>query len=178
MRKTDYSNAFANNFIVYVDKLPNLEFFITNTPLPDVSIDGARVNTRYIDFDLHGDNLEFQPLSLSFIVDEYYHNYEEVYNWIYGQANPTVVSKTFSPYTDIYIILLDNNKNPFGKVHFIDAFPITLDGPVYELQQAGNVEPITITAQFSYTEFRFTRTMEKPEPNPRKDLELIKSFLS
>jgi hypothetical protein len=168
MSKNDVSKAIATNFIVFVEALPNLEFFITDSPIPDIDVGFAPVTTRVHDFGLHGDKVEFGQLTIGFMVDEYFYNYEELYKWLFMQANPVNVEASDIPKTDIYVKILDNNKNPAAELKFVDAFPTNMGGLTFNSQ--GTPDPLQGTVTFKYSYFLFKRLGTSPAPAKRKPL--------
>lgn len=155
-RQNDYSNSLNTNFQVFIDRLPNVQFFLTDTPVPDVDVGGAVVNTRVHDFSLPGDKVEFGPLTIGFYVDEYWFSYEEVYNWLFNMSNPDIPENSRGDLrTDIHVALLDNNKNKFATVKFIDAFPTNLSGVTYNT--GGNAEGLQAQVMMTYSHFVFDR---------------------
>ena len=124
------------------------------------------------------DKMEYDNLTITFIVDEYLENYISLHNWIRGIGFPTerqeyrtfrdVTSNTPasgkavpSPdivgaavpdkamYSDAYVMILSNKNNPILQVNFEDVFPVSI-GDLDFTQDATDVEYLFATAEFAY----------------------------
>jgi hypothetical protein len=80
--KMDYASPIQFRF--KITKLPEVEFFIQTVNLPGISIGSATVPTPLYDFPVPGDEISFQSLDVSFLVDENLNNYKELHDWISG----------------------------------------------------------------------------------------------
>ena len=71
------------NFDLQVNKLPKTKYFCTGVTLPGVNFSEAlHATTLAINSYLPGDKIEFDPLTVKFVVDEDMKNYQEIFNWI------------------------------------------------------------------------------------------------
>jgi hypothetical protein len=80
--KMDYASPVQFRF--KIAKLPQVEFFIQSVNLPGISIGDANVATPLYDYPVPGDEITYQSLDISFLVDENLNNYKEVHDWISG----------------------------------------------------------------------------------------------
>ena len=80
--KMDYASPIQFRF--KIAKLPLVEFFIQTVNLPGISIGEATVPTPLYDYPVPGDEISYQSLDLSFLVDENLNNYKELHDWISG----------------------------------------------------------------------------------------------
>ena len=80
--KMDYASPVQFRF--KIAKLPQVEFFIQSVNLPGISIGTATVPTPLYDYPVPGDEISFQSLDVSFLVDENLNNYKELHDWISG----------------------------------------------------------------------------------------------
>jgi len=80
--KMDYASPVQFRF--KIAKLPQVEFFIQTVNLPGISIGTATVPTPLYDYPVPGDEISFQSLDISFLVDENLNNYKELHDWISG----------------------------------------------------------------------------------------------
>jgi len=80
--KMDYASPVQFRF--KIAKLPQVEFFIQSVNLPGISIGDATVATPLYDYPVPGDEITYQSLDISFLVDENLNNYKEVHDWISG----------------------------------------------------------------------------------------------
>ena len=171
----DYASPTQFRFGVH--QLPNVEFFTVTANLPGISAGTATQATPFKDIPIMGEKLEYENLSISFIVDEYLENYISLHNWMTGIGFPEkreqfqifrdVTSNTpasgktppvdlagkaipdKSLFSDAFIQILSNKNNPIVEVNFENAFPISLSALDYT-QNATNVDYIVATAEFAY----------------------------
>ena len=80
--KMDYASPVQFRF--KIAKLPQVEFFIQTVNLPGISIGEATVPTPLYDYPVPGDEISYQSLDISFLVDENLNNYKELHDWLSG----------------------------------------------------------------------------------------------
>ena len=173
--KLDYASPTQFKFGIH--QLPLVEFFTVSANIPSVSVGVATIETPFKDIPLMGDKMEFDNLTITFIVDEYLENYITLHNWIRGIGFPTerkefrsfrdVTSNTpaggktpsvdlvgaavsdKAMYSDAYLMVLSNKNNPIIEIDFQNLFPVSL-GALEFTQTATDVEYMTVDAEFAY----------------------------
>ena len=80
--KMDYASPIQFRF--KIAKLPLVEFFVQSVNLPGISIGDATVPTSLYNYPVPGDEISYQSLDISFLVDENLNNYKELHDWISG----------------------------------------------------------------------------------------------
>ena len=171
----DYASP--TQFRFGINQLPKVEFFTVSANLPGISAGTATHATPFKDIPIMGEKLDYENLSISFIVDEYLENYISLHNWMIGYGFPKdreqfrtfrdVTSNTPADggipsvdiigsatpdkamYSDAFLQILSNKNNPILEVSFENAFPISLSALNFT-QTATDVEYMTATAEFAY----------------------------
>ena len=69
-------------------KLPTVEFFCQTANIPGISLGQATVDTPLKSIPFPGDELNYQDLGISFLVDENLNNYKEIHDWLLGLGAP------------------------------------------------------------------------------------------
>ena len=143
-----------NNFIITFDKIPTVEFYATDIPLPGFNLGESIINTRTLDFTVPSDKVDFDPLTITFNVDENLKNYIELYSWVMDLGHPER-SKVNRPddkdaTSDATLTVLNNQKNPIVNINIKDAFPLSVGELAFNLQTS---EPVICTATFKYSWF-------------------------
>ena len=69
-------------------KLPTVEFFCQTANIPGISLGQATIDTPLKSIPFPGDELNYQDLGISFLVDENLNNYKEIHDWIIGLGAP------------------------------------------------------------------------------------------
>ena len=171
----DYASPTQFRFGIH--QLPKVEFFTVSANLPGISAGVVTHATPFKDIPTMGEKLEYENLSISFIVDEYLENYISLHNWMVGigfqksreqfrtfrdvTSNTPAGGKTPSVdiigsatpdkamYSDAFLQILSNKNNPIVEVSFENAFPISLSALDFT-QTATDVEYLVATAEFAY----------------------------
>jgi len=84
--KTDYASPTQFKFNIL--KLPKVEYFCTQINLPGISLGAVNQPTPFKDIPLPGDKLSYDPLSMTFLVDENLENFQEIHGWLVGLGFP------------------------------------------------------------------------------------------
>ena len=175
--KQDYADPTKFKFSII--KLPKVEYFCTQVNLPGISIsDNYSQPTPFRDIPLPGEKLRYEPLSVTFLVDENLENYQEIYGWLRGIGFPgghaefkTLLaggsdrfptSKNATPnqggiFSDATLNILTSKNNPVTEVRFNDCFPISLSSLQYN-QQATDTDYLTATVTFEYKLYDFANS--------------------
>ena len=171
----DYASQTQFRFGIH--QLPKVEFFTVSANLPGISAGTAIRATPFKDIPTMGEKLDYENLSISFIVDEYLENYISLHNWMIGYGFPKnreqfrtfrdVTSNTPADggipsvdiigsatpdkamYSDAFLQILSNKNNPILEVSFQNEFPISLSALDFT-QTATDVEYMVATAEFAY----------------------------
>lgn len=151
----------AVSFEVNIARLPNVEFFCQRISIPSVVLGEAFQPMPFMNLPVEGDTLTFEPLNLSFILDEDLKNYQEVYNWLTALGFPreysqfaslkdaSAASEYNSMFSDMSIILLTNKSNPNYEISFTDTFPTSLSGIQLDTTQM-SLDPIVVDVTFNF----------------------------
>ena len=175
--KLDYASP--TQFKFSINQLPKVEFFTVSANIPDLSLSDVVIPTPFKPIPVLGQNLTYGNLSITFIVDEFLENYRELHEWLTGigfpkdrkqfsefrsnTANRGTASKTpvadvgavgksvsdSAMFSDATLTVLSNKNNPIVEVRFADMYPVSL-GALEFTQQAGDVEYMTVQADFTY----------------------------
>jgi len=84
--KLDYASPTQFKFSII--KLPKVEFFVTDINLPGIELASLTQNTTLKQIPIPGNDLQYDPLTLSFMVDENFENYQEIHGWLVGLGYP------------------------------------------------------------------------------------------
>jgi hypothetical protein len=85
--KLDYASPTQFKFSII--KLPKVEYFCTAANIPGISLGGALSQvTPLKDVPLPGDKLTYEPLQMTFLVDENLENFQEIHGWLVGLGFP------------------------------------------------------------------------------------------
>lgn len=144
-------------------RAPNIEFFIQSIILPGLSIGPVNEGTPFVKIPYSGEHIDYEPLQITFMVDEDMKNYMEIYNWMLGLGFPDNYDQYKAlqeqpKYTgtgiksEISLLILTSSNNPNYNVVFSDAFPTALSRLAFSSAET-SVKYLTCSAMFSYSKF-------------------------
>jgi hypothetical protein len=175
--KLDYASPTQFRFGIH--QLPKVEFFSTAATIPAIALSDVIVPTAFKSIPMMGDQLTYDNLAISFIVDEYLENYLSIHEWMTAIGFPknrtqfsqfksntsNTPSTASSPsrdigdvqkptsanalFSDATLTVLSNKNNPIVNVFFRDLYPIAMTGLSYN-QAATDVEYLTAEITFAY----------------------------
>ena len=152
-------------------KIPNTEYFIQEVNLPGIAFSGdAVLNTRFTSLNMMGDTVNYEPLEISFAVQENLSNWREIHDWMVGIGFPentgqfadaisdaavtttSVPSRTANVSTlqsDATLMIMTNKNNPTVKVNFKNVYPTSLSGVSFDTKDT-DAQNLTATMTMSY----------------------------
>jgi len=175
--KLDYASPTQFRFGIH--QLPKVEFFSTAATIPAIALSDVIVPTAFKSIPMMGDQLTYDNLAISFIVDEYLENYLSIHEWMTAigfPKNRTQFSEfksntsntpsanavksndigdvqkptsTNALFSDATLTILSNKNNPIVNVFFRDLYPVAMTGLSYN-QAATDVEYLTAEITFAY----------------------------
>ena len=127
-----------------IGALPKTSFFIQSVNLPGVTLEGAVISTPQLqNFSRHTGIITYDPLNVTFLIDEYLKNWQEVFQWMVGEENK---------YTSAVLTILSSAMNPTMEFHFKDIFPTTLSEISFDSTTTDPTYQVS-TVSFNYTEY-------------------------
>jgi hypothetical protein len=160
----------STKFILAFSRISNTQYFCQEINLPGISMNEATYPTPFVDLPIPGDKLIYEPLNVTFIVDEELQSWIEIHNWLRGMTFPTNFDEyknlknlssvsQYSPkpqYADGILSILSALNNPKTKIHFNDIFPTSLSA--IQFNSTDNDTPtITATATFRYSWYNISK---------------------
>ena len=127
-----------------VSALPNTSFFIQSVNLPGIALEGAAIATPQLqNFSRHTGIVTYEALDVTFMIDEYLKNWQEIYEWMIGKE---------SKYTTAVLTILSSSMNATMEMHFKEIFPTSLSAVSFDSTTTDPVYQIA-TVSFNYTEY-------------------------
>lgn len=156
----DINPLLRNAFKMQIDGLPRLTFSCTKCAVPAVSIGTVEqpVGRFGGNVKMPGGSVTYNPLSLSFIVDENLKNYREIRDWMektvsfssYENYEPN----TSKHFRDLLLYTTNSARIPNLRIFFRGAFPKSL-GDVDLSSMLTATEPVSVAAVFMFTTLDF-----------------------
>ena len=143
-------------------KLPGVSFYCQSANVPSQNLAVAMQATRFNTIPEPGDEVNYDDLTVRFLVDEDLKNYRSIHNWIRYLGHPesdkdwTTYADGDSyqekQYSDGILFVLDSNFNRKFKIYFKDLFPVSLSGLNFDSTYT-DTEYFAVDATFKFTIF-------------------------
>jgi hypothetical protein len=168
---TDRNFLQANGFSFTVNRAPTLGFFGNAVNVPGL-IMNTTVQPNYLrNIPRPGTQLDFNDLTIRFLVDQGLENYTEIQNWLRGIGFPESLSEIYewqntgpvkksdkdeiNLYSDGTMTILNGINRPVFSVVFKDLFPTSISDLQFD-SQTTDVEYLTAQVTFKYSVYNIT----------------------
>ena len=144
-------------FKFQLNNFPTVNYFCQSATLPGISISAIDVPTPLKTVAMVGDEVNFEELSIKFIVDENMKNWLSIYDWIIGLGFPTKegqekykkLSEDSELTTDATLTVLTSNMNPQINFVFRECFPLSLTSIAFD-SGGTDIDYVTADVTFRY----------------------------
>ena len=164
---TAFANQITNRnflspaaFLFNITKVPKVSFFCSSASIPSISLETNTQPSYLKDIDVPGEKLDYENLTLRFLVDEDLKNYMAIHNWMTGLGFPES-TKDFKDevtkpdttidmnqqYSDGSLSIQNSNFRTNAIVKFKDLFPTALTSLEFD---TGVTDIQYFTAQVSF----------------------------
>lgn len=128
---------------------PHVTYHSQSVQLPSMSIDTPLFATPHRDIIMPGTKLDFDPLTITFLVDDDLNNYKEVYYWMLKMAFDKSTHKANK--ADGTLHILNGDLTPKTTVKFINLHPTTLSDISFDSSQTEpESQVVFITMEYDY----------------------------
>ena len=145
-----------------IETLPQTNWFLTSVNLPGISLAEIVQPTQLMQAQVPGNDLVFDPLTITFLVDENLNNWRELYDWMIGLGFPNEYNeyKAYKAskgiYSDATLSILNSNMNVNYIMLFKDLFPTSISEVAFDSASA-DIEGIKATATFRYLTYSYEK---------------------
>jgi|TARA_R100000081_G_C4781791_1_gene151975 hypothetical protein len=160
---TSYLSPLGFRFVL--NRTPNTNYFVQNVRLPTLTLGQFDLEDPFVKLPTPGTKLSFEPLDITFLVDEDMSNYLEIHAWLRGLGFPetfdqygnfirnnqtrSALTEASAVFSDGTLMVLSNHQNGNIKVIFEDMFPIALSDLSFD-STLTDVEYLRATVTFRY----------------------------
>lgn len=148
----EFDDALQTSFVFKLSKSPVLTYATQGVTLPGISVNEIQVNYQNYNGYLPSNTAQYDPLNLTFLVDENFKNYDYLYNQLilYTQKPKSVnIDEVFD---ELHVFRLNSAKKPIADIVFHKAFCTNLSSIDYS-SAASTDEPLLCSATFRYQTF-------------------------
>ena len=167
VKNKNFLNPTGFKFIL--NRAPKVVFFSNQANIPGLNLGVAEQPTYLTDIPRPGDKLQFQDLTLRFLVDEDLENYLEIQHWLRGlgfpeslkeiydweKQNPNAPASTLNYTCDGTLNVLTSSQVANFKVKFLDMFPVSLSDLDFDATDS-DIDYLTANVTFKYTIYNIT----------------------
>ena len=159
------------SFRLTMEDAPSLTWFCQGVNVPGVSLEAIDVPTPFATIPYAGSKVNFEELSVRFIVDEHLKNWMEIYDRVIalGLAEGHEKYKKLKAKSDttqrggtvstLVLTILTSAMNPQIEFHFYEAFPISISALEFD-SASTDLEYFTATAGFRYTNYEVRNLLD------------------
>jgi len=167
VKNKNFLNPTGFRFIL--NRAPKVVFFSNQANIPGLTLGVTEQPTYLTDIPVPGDKLQFQDLTLRFLVDEDLENYLEIQHWLRGlgfpdslkeiydwqKSNPNAPDGPLNYTCDGTLNVLSSSNTPNFKVKFLDMFPVSLSDLDFDATDS-DIDYLTANVTFKYTIYNIT----------------------
>lgn len=146
----------TNYFIVFgLESLGDVKFYLKGCNLPGLTLDPASINNKIRNQYIAGDKIEYNPLTISILVDEEFEIYLSIIDEINKLKNNVTGEVKQIPFTSV-LFITTNKGNPIIKMEFEDCFINTLSDINFSTGDTSNTT-LSFDMTLKYTNIKYTK---------------------
>ncbi len=149
-------------FLLTFARIPTTQFFCQEVNIPGVSLGEVDRVTPFLDMYSPGTKLKYEPLDISFMIDEDLQSWKDMYNWFISIADPDGFEKrdhnkelqTNKHFSDAILTVLNGLNNPVLRIEYINVFPLTMSDIRFDTKLSAE-SIITCSVTFRYQSYKY-----------------------
>jgi len=169
------------NHVIMFSRMPEVSFVVQDVRLPGLSANPARVVAPGLIVRHAPDRLNYDPLTVTFMIDEDYRAHRELHDWMIGMTGgedrATLVANFLKdqeywtwPETDPYkkhgracsthagLTIVNGAKVPVVQVLFYNVYITQIGEVAFSTMATDTITAMTSTATFEYDYYRIVRS--------------------
>lgn len=157
------NNLHASRFMLKIAKLPKVSFFCQSIILPGISLGEAMAPNplMQVQYTVPGSYLTYDPLIITFPVNEDMSNYKELHQWLMEIASPESFAEReqsgelYKLLSDASLLVQGNDKKVVANITMKDIYPTNISDLQFDVS-LGDVQ-ILATATFKISHYTFEK---------------------
>lgn len=149
-------------FLLTFARISDVQYFCQEVNIPGVQLGEVDRVTPFLDLFSPGTKLTYDPLEITFIIDEELQSWKNLYNWFTSIGDPDGFegrdhgrelqkSKHFS---DATLTVLSALNNPLLRIEYTNVFPLSMSDIQFDVKQSADTI-ITCRARFRYQSYKY-----------------------
>jgi len=149
-------------FLLTFSRIQTVQYFCQEVNLPGVSLGEVTRATPFLDMFSPGTKLTYEPLDITFTIDEELESWKNLYNWFTSIADPDGFEKRDGSlelqnnkhFSDATLTILSALNNPLLRINFTNVFPLTVSDISFDTKLSADTI-ITCKATFRYQSYKY-----------------------
>jgi hypothetical protein len=149
-------------FLLTFSRISTVQYFCQEVNLPGVSLGEVNRATPFLDMFSPGTKLTYDPLDITFTIDEELKSWTNLYDWFTSMADPDGFEGRDHPrelqnnkhFSDATLTILSALNNPLLRVNFTNVFPLTVSDINFDTKLSADTI-ITAKATFRYQSYKY-----------------------
>jgi hypothetical protein len=137
-----------------ISRLPTVSYFCQSASLPTVTLTEVQMPTPFV-YAKYPSKIEFDDLTIGFVVDEEMKNWLEIFNWMRSASTTEDFNEIKDPSTHLSnatLFILNSTKHPKMSVQFDGLYPKNLSSIDFS-STVLDPEPFVATCTFGYRSY-------------------------
>jgi len=149
-------------FLLTINRIKHTTYFCQNVEIPSITLGEVDRSSPFLDMYSPGTKLSYDPLDISFLVNEDLSSWKSLYDWFLSIADPDGFEKRDhsaelqdqKQLSDITLTILNNLNNPIIRIEFINCFPLNMSSIRFDSTQDADTI-LTCDASFRYQSYKY-----------------------
>ena len=149
-------------FLLTFSRIQTVQYFCQEVNLPGVSLGEVTRATPFLDMFSPGTKLTYEPLDITFTIDEELESWKNLYNWFISMADPDGFEgrdgsrelQNNKHFSDATLTILSALNNPLLRINFTNVFPLTVSDINFDTKLSADTI-ITCKATFRYQSYKY-----------------------
>ena len=149
-------------FLLTFSRIVDTQYFCQSVNIPSISLGEVDRVTPFLDMYSPGTKLKYDPLEISFIIDEKLQSWKNLYDWFISIADPDGFGgrrngqelQKQKYFSDAVLTLLNGLNNPVARIEFANVFPLTMSSIDFDTRLSADTV-VTCNASFRYQSYRY-----------------------
>lgn len=149
-------------FLLTFARIPTTQYFCQEVNIPGVTLGEVDRVTPFLDMFSPGTKLKYDPLDVTFMIDEELQSWKDMYNWFTSIADPDGFEgrgknrelQNTTHFSDATLTVLSALNNPLIRIEYTNVFPLTMSDVQFDTKLSSDTI-ITCRATFRYQSYKY-----------------------
>jgi hypothetical protein len=149
-------------FLLTFSRIATTQYFCQSVKVPSVSLGEVDRVTPFLDLYSPGTKLSYEPLDISFIIDEELQSWKNLYDWFISIADPDGFERRGynrelqqnKHFSDATLTIMSALNNPILRIDFSNVFPLTMSSIDFDTRLSADTV-VTCNATFRYQSYKY-----------------------